>query len=248
MTAFRGVVRFRTCRVFAVNRSSRGRLSMHDLDYLIAKLDRATADRRLLDHDFYKAWAQGELTLDDLAHYSSQYWRQVEAFPGYLETVAGRLDSDEARDIVLENLSDERGQDHPGLWLDFAEAVGCDRREVTRSTVESETERCVKDFRSVARGASPGYALGMLYGYESQTPGVAETKVVGLNEHYGIDGPGVHYFSLHGVLDVAHSREMAKAISFVSDDDGTEAADGARRGAEAIWGLLDGVERVRQEA
>ncbi len=221
---------------------------MHDLDVLISKLDRATADHRLLDHDFYKAWAHGELTLGDLAHYSTQYWRQVDAFPGYLETIAGRLESTDAREIVLENLSDEVGQDHPGLWLEFAEAVGAGREEVIGSPIERETARCVADFERVARERSPAFALGMLYGYESQTPAVAETKVVGLNEHYGIDGPAVHYFSLHGVLDVEHSREMAKAISLVSEDDGAEAAEGAHKGAQAIWGLLDGVERVRRQA
>jgi pyrroloquinoline-quinone synthase len=220
---------------------------MHDLEMLVTKLDRATADRRLLDHDFYKAWAKGELTLGDLAHYSTQYWRQVRAFPGYLETVADRIGTGEARDILLENLSDEVDQDHPGLWLEFAEAVGADRERVVGATIEPETADCVDGFRTASEESSPAFALGMLYGYESQTPGVAETKVVGLDEHYGIDGPGVQYFRLHGILDIEHSREMARAIALVSEDDGTDSLDGARRGAEAIWGLLDGVERVRRE-
>jgi pyrroloquinoline-quinone synthase len=218
---------------------------MHDLDMLMTRLDNATTDRRLLDHSFYKAWAAGELTLEDLAHYSTQYWRQVEAFPGYLRTIAGRVGSREARDILLANLSDEVDQDHPGLWLDFAGTVGADRAEVTGSPVEAETARCVAEFEDAARQASPSFALGMLYGYESQTPAVAETKVVGLREHYDVDGPGVEYFRLHGVLDVQHSREMARAISLVSEDDFVEAEAGAERGAEVIWTLLDGVERVR---
>ena len=54
---------------------------------LITALDEATADKRLLEHPFYQAWAAGTLTQDDLAFYSTQYWRQVEAFPGYLESL-----------------------------------------------------------------------------------------------------------------------------------------------------------------
>ncbi|HWL66537.1 MAG TPA: iron-containing redox enzyme family protein [Actinomycetota bacterium] len=219
---------------------------MHDLDKLVLRLDNATADRRLLDHSFYKAWAAGDLTLEDLAHYSTQYWRQVEAFPGYLRTIADRVETPEARDILIANLKDEVGQDHPGLWLDFASSVGVKRDDVTEASVEPETTECVSEFGEVAREAPLPYALGMLYGYESQTPAVAETKVAGLREHYEIDGPGVEYFRLHGVLDVEHSREMATAISLVSRDDVAEAEAGAARGAGAIWTLLNGVERVRQ--
>jgi pyrroloquinoline-quinone synthase len=219
---------------------------MHDLDTIVSKLDRATAEHHLLDHDFYKAWAKGELTLDDLAHYSTQYWRQVEAFPGYLETLADRIGSGEAGDILRRNLADEVGQDHPGLWLDFAAALGVDRDDVVGSAIEPETAECVADFDAVVREAPPAYALGMLYGYESQTPAVAETKVTGLDEHYGIDGPGVQYFRLHGVLDVEHSKELARGIAVLDRDDGNEGIEGARRGAGAIWGLLDGVEKVRR--
>jgi pyrroloquinoline-quinone synthase len=219
---------------------------MENLDDLISRLDRATAGSRLLDHSFYKAWAAGELTLDDLAHYSTQYWRQVEAFPGYLKTMGDRVESPAARDILTSNLEDELGQDHPGLWLDFSATVGADRDAVPTSRVEPETARCVAEFEEAVQTASLPYALGMLYGFESQTPEVAETKVAGLREHYNIDGPGVEYFRLHGVLDVRHSREMAMAISLVDGDDLTEAEAGAAHGASSIWTLLDGVERVRK--
>jgi pyrroloquinoline-quinone synthase len=220
---------------------------MHDLDRLVSKLNNATAEHHLLDHEFYKAWAEGALTLDDLAQYSTQYWRQVEAFPGYLETLADRLGPNEAGDILRRNLADEVGQDHPGLWLDFAAALGADRDDVVGSAIEPETADCVAEFETVVREASPAYALGMLYGYESQTPAVAETKVTGLNDHYGIDGPATRYFRLHGVLDVEHSKELATAISLLDSDDGNDGVEGARRGAGAVWGLLDGVERVRGE-
>lgn len=214
---------------------------------LRARLDDATAANRLLEHPFYKAWAAGTLTRDDLAFYSTQYWRQVEAFPGYLETVATRVPDAGARRAIEANLADERDDDHPGLWLDFAAALGVDRDAVVSSTPEPETLACVQAFKNAVAAASPQFALGMLYGYESQTPAVAETKISGLREHYGIDGPGVAYFELHGELDVEHSTEMAEAIDTIASDDvGTlDAAAGAKAGAEAIWTLLDGVARAR---
>jgi pyrroloquinoline-quinone synthase len=212
------------------------------------RLDAATEARRLLDHPFYKAWAAGELTLEDLQHYSAQYFRQVEAFPSYLSNVADRLPACAAKTTVLENLSDEVDDDHLGLWLNFAAGVGAEAGEVRASAPEPETTGCVGSFTSGTAEMSVPFALGMLYGYESQTPGVAKTKVEGLRAHYGISGPALDYFELHGELDVEHSRELAEAIAEIASDEAAlaEAEAGARAGAEAVWQLLDGVARVRQ--
>ena len=214
---------------------------------LVRTLDGATRDKRLLEHPFYKAWAAGTLTRDDLAFYSTQYWRQVESFPGYLESVVDRLDEGSVRDSIADNLADERDDDHPGLWVRFAESLGRDRSTLDRTPVEPETAACVKSFSNGTQTESVPFALGMLYAYESQTPEVAETKVTGLRDHYGVTGSAVEYFELHGELDVEHSRELAGAIAEVAttDDEKAEAIAGARAGAEAIYGLLDGVARVR---
>jgi pyrroloquinoline-quinone synthase len=214
---------------------------------LKARLDEAIAGKPLLEHPFYQAWAAGTLTRDDLSFYASQYWRQVEAFPNYLGTIADRLPDGSVKETVEANLADERDGDHPGLWLDFAAAVGSSREVTTTAAIEPETVECVGSFARAAAEASPAFAMGMLYGYESQTPAVAQTKITGLRDFYGIEGPGVTYFELHGELDVEHSSEMAAAIGEVAVDDASkaEAEAGARAGAEAIWKLLDGVARAR---
>jgi pyrroloquinoline-quinone synthase len=210
------------------------------------RLADATSDRRTLDHPFYKAWAAGALTTEDLREYSKQYWRQVEAFPGYLQNVGSRLVSDRARSIVASNLSDEILGDHQGLWLDFANALGASETEVRSSNANERTDTCVRAFETATSKADAAFALGMLWGYESQTPEVAQTKVEGLRRFYGIDGEGVTYFELHGELDVAHADELMEAIRAEVDGDRVdEVAAGARAGAEAIWTLLDGVCEAR---
>jgi pyrroloquinoline-quinone synthase len=211
---------------------------------IVARLDAAASRYPLLDHTFYRAWASGTLTLDDLAFYSAQYWRQVQAFPGHLESLAQRVHG-EAKSILLKNLADERDGDHPGLWVRFAEELGVSADDLRASTIELETTACVQAFADAAKNASAPFALGMLYGYESQTPAVATTKVTGLREHYGIDGPAIEYFKLHGELDVEHSSDLARAVDEV---DLEEAEAGAEAGARAIWGLLDGVARARDIA
>ena len=216
-------------------------------DGLVRRLDEATADKRLLEHPFYQAWAAGTLTQEDLAFYSTQYWRQVESFPGYLDALVGRIEPGTARTSIEENLADERDDDHPGLWVRFAEALGTDRATLDSTPAEPETKACVADFENATKGASVPFALGMLYAYESHTPEVAETKVTGLRDYYGIVGDAAEYFQLHGELDVEHSRELAAAIAEVAtnDEDRAEAEAGAKAGAAAIYGLLDGVARVR---
>lgn len=214
---------------------------------IAARLDEVVSRRKLLEHPFYEAWAAGTLTTEDLNFYSRQYWRQVESFPRYLECLSDRLPDGIAKETVLENLADERDDDHPGLWLRFAAALGSSAQEVYATAPEDETQTCVKTFELTCGEAPLPFALGMLYAYESQTPDVAKTKVAGLREHYGIDGDAVTYFELHGELDVEHSAGLIDAIAEVTEteEDLAQAEAGAATGAGAIWGLLDGVARVR---
>lgn len=211
------------------------------------RLDEVVATKKLLDHPFYEAWAAGTLTTEDLNFYSRQYWRQVESFPAYLDHLAERLPEGVARSTVLENLADERNDDHPGLWLRFAEALDAAPQEVYATAPEPETTRCVKTFQLACDDAPLPFALGMLYAYESQTPDVAQTKVEGLRDHYGVEGEPVEYFRLHGELDVEHAKGLAAALAEVTttEEDVRQAEAGAATGAGAIWGLLDGVARAR---
>lgn len=214
---------------------------------LIHDLDAAVATRPLLQHPFYRAWTAGTLARDDLGFYATQYWRQVEAFPTYLEALAERLGDPATRAIVEDNLSDEVEDDHAGLWIDFARALGVEEDDLRSAPQEPETAECIDGFRRGTSDAPVPFALGMLFGYESQTPAVARTKVQGLRDHYGIDGPATRYFELHGELDVQHSAELARALDSVASDAEArgQASAGAEAGARSVWRLLDGVARVR---
>ena len=171
----------------------------------------------------------------------------MESFPARLEDLTARLEGN-ARTVVADNLSDERDDDHPGLWLRFAAAVGADAVTVKDSSLEPETAECVESFRSGMNDRSPAFALGMLYAYESQTPEVAKTKVAGLRDNYGIDGDAVTYFELHGELDVEHTDGLVTALAEVATTPEAEqdAVDGAQAGAAAVWRILDGVSRARE--
>ena len=214
---------------------------------LTARLDEAISRHRLLDHPFYRAWVAGSLSHDDLAFYASQYWRQVQAFPGYLSALLPRVTESSTRRTLEANLADETDGDHAGLWVQFANALGVSRAELDDTPPEPETRSCVAAFEEAAATAEPTFALGMLYGYESQTPEVAATKATGLRESYGLSGNSLAYFELHGQLDVEHSKDLADAIAVecTAQVDDQTPSSGAQTGASAIFGLLDGVARVR---
>src|ERR1700682_6374496 len=100
------------------------------------QLNARVAKYDLLCHPFYKAWAAGELTRDDLRAYAQDYYQHVGAFPSYLAAFALRLDDGDRRRAALANMRDEKGMGgasdeepvaHSELWLDFAEGMGSSR-------------------------------------------------------------------------------------------------------------------------
>src|SRR5947209_6371494 len=156
------------------------------------QLEASIARFDLLCHPFYKAWAAGELTRDDLREYARQYYHHVEAFPSYLAELALRLDEGELRRAVLANMGDEKGADggygkdsaahsepHSELWLDFAEGMGA-QRDMRWHQPMVEVRELMRHFHTVASEGTPEEALAAFYVYESQVPRIAKEKERGL--------------------------------------------------------------------
>jgi pyrroloquinoline-quinone synthase len=219
------------------------------LDARIAKYD-------LLCHPFYKAWAAGALTRDDLREYAQDYYHHVEAFPSYLAAFALRLEEGELRRAVLTNMCDERGVEggvgkdsvpHSELWLDFAEGMGSSRDLRWHNPVP-EVRQLTKYFQRVANEASPEEVLAAFYAYESQVPRVAQEKERGLREMYGADDKTCGYFSLHATADVYHSRVWRSQLEqrVAANPDSADATlDAAENAARMLWRALDGIEARR---
>jgi pyrroloquinoline-quinone synthase len=223
------------------------------LDARIGKYD-------LLCHPFYKAWAAGELTRDDLREYAQDYYHHVEAFPSYLAALGMRLEEGELRRAVLANMCDEKGVDgrpgrdsvpqvvpHSELWLDFAEGMGSSRNLEWHSPVP-EIRQLIRHFQQVASEGSPEDALAAFYAYESQVPRVATEKERGLREMYCADDKTCGYFALHATADVYHSRVWRKQLEkrIAAHPEAANAAlDAAENSARMLWKALDGIEARR---
>ncbi|HXM65726.1 MAG TPA: iron-containing redox enzyme family protein [Candidatus Acidoferrum sp.] len=221
------------------------------------QLEAAIAKYDLLCHPFYRAWAAGELTRDDLREYARQYYHHVEAFPCYLAELALRLDEGELRRAVLANMCDEKGTDgvsgrdsvpHSELWLDFAEGMGA-RRDMVLHLPVAEVRELIRHFHRVASEGTPDEALAAFYAYESQVPRVAKEKERGLREMYGAGDKTCGYFALHATADIYHSNvwrmQLEKRVA-----ENPEAARAvlaaAEQTAKLLWQALDGIDAGRK--
>jgi pyrroloquinoline-quinone synthase len=211
------------------------------------EIDEVVARRHLLRHPFYTAWTRGELSLEALRGYAGQYYRHVLAFPTYLSAVHSETPDLETRQYLLENLIDEeRGEEnHPELWLRFAEGIGCSRAAVRAAAPLPETAACDETFRAVA-ARGPAAGLAALYAYESMVPAVAAAKIDGLRRHYGIADPEtLRFFTVHLEVDERHA-EVARTLleRTVPADQRALAVRSAAEALDALWRLLDGVVRA----
>ena len=217
---------------------------MHRYDPL-DDLDALIQSRSILQHPFYVAWQQGDLTREQLATYARVYWPHVCAFPSYLESALRTTDDPVARATLQDNLDDERSnpRPHPELWLDFAESLGQSRQSVIDSEAHDAAERIVETFSRLAR-SSTAEGVGALYAYESQQPDVSSQKRDGLRGHYGIDSDrALAYFDIHAKADVVHSQGERDVLRRCLDSgvDPTTVLGATVDALGAYWGLLDGV-------
>jgi len=207
------------------------------------ELDRAIADtladRRLLDHSFYRRWEQGSVTMGELASYAAQY-RHFEAYlPGFLTRLVAGLPAGRARDLVAANLADEQGDPvpHVELFERFAAAVAAPAEEASPATAAllATYEELLSE--------SPLAALAGFVAYESQASDVARRKADGLRLHYGLDEEAVAFWQHHATVDVAHGEWSHRALA-----DSAQASSALapghlerdmRRAADAWWAFLD---------
>mgnify|MGYP001584675992 CR=1 FL=1 len=208
------------------------------------------AEKSLLKHPFYQAWTMGTLTREDLAHYAQQYYHQEARFPRFVSAVHSDCPELKTRQVLLDNLNHEESgpENHPELWLRFAESVGASRESVTGSLPAPATKACMKAFADLTRG---GWVAGVaaLYAYEAQQPGVAKTKIEGLKAKYGLDSKeALGFFQVHETVDVWHSESEKQILldqAAKNPDLKQDIKAAVAQACDALNGLLDGVCEAR---
>jgi len=207
--------------------------AMHRIE-LEALYDDVLCSRRLLAHPFYRRWEAGELAVEELAAYATEYRHFEAALPGVLEAIADGLAPGRPRSLVAANLADERGVPtaHLALFDRFAAAVGA-----APGPAGPAAAALVAEYRrAAASGAVAG--LAAVCAYEVQAPAIAVSKAAGLLAHYGLDGDATRFWDVHGEVDEAHGEWMLEALGAVATD-ASEVRVAAVAAAEAWWRFLD---------
>ena len=197
----------------------------------------------LLNHPFYKSWNDGKLTREIIKDYAEQYYQHVKAFPRYISATHSLCEDLEKRKILLENLQDEEknGADHPKLWRNFAISIGTKEEEIESVKEEKFTTELIANFFKNGR-SSYAEGLASLYTYERQIPEIAETKIRGLKNHYGVTSKeGLEFFEVHKAADVYHRAACEKLLDNLSKEDQLKAEKSALTTAKYLWNFLTGM-------
>ena len=211
----------------------------------LGRIDAAIAQNAMLSHPFYKMWNEGKLSTDILAEYAKQYYAHVAAFPTYVSAVHSHCADIPTRQMLLENLIEEEhgAENHPELWLRFAESVGAKREDVRSAELLTKTKESVATITKLAHSEDTMCGIAALYGYESQIPAVAKTKREGLREFYGIDDArAVQFFTVHETADIIHQNVEREVLATCTDETHQRAViEAAEESSRALWHFLDGI-------
>ena len=207
------------------------------------KLNKKLDQYHLLNHPFYKSWNEGKLTREIIKDYAEQYYQHVKAFPRYISATHSICEDIEKRKILLENLQDEENPnaDHPKLWKNFALAMGADANKIEDVKREWFTNDMIENFFHQAR-KSYAEGLASLYTYERQIPEIAETKIRGLKNFYGVTSKeGLEFFEAHKAADVIHRKECEKLLDALTEEEKIKAEKASMLTARYLWNFLSGM-------
>ena len=207
------------------------------------KLNQKLDQYHLLNHPFYKSWNEGKLTREIIKDYAEQYYQHVKAFPRYISATHSICEDIEKRKILLENLQDEENPnaDHPKLWKNFALAMGADKDKIEDVKREWFTNDMIENFFHQAR-KSYAEGLASLYTYERQIPEIAETKIRGLKNFYGVTSKeGLEFFEAHKAADVIHRKECEKLLDALTEEEKVKAEKASMLTARYLWNFLSGM-------
>ena len=184
-------------------------------------LDRAIADKRLLNHPFYQAWSMGTLSKEKLALYAEEYGAFISLLPMGWATVGD-----------TETVEEEK--EHMELWERFAEALNT---KVTRPKLAETKVLMQKGTDLFSKKIT---ALGALYAFEVQQPETAASKLDGLKKFYDLGPKAEKYFEEH-THNQHESIKLEKMISSLAPADQNEAVHAAGIMSGLLWDALTGI-------
>lgn len=209
---------------------------------LFTEIKHVIAQKHMLNHPFYQVWSQGQLTKDELADYLAQYFYIEGAFPRFMSGLHARTLDPEMRQKMLDNLvHEEMGlNNHVAQLLHLAkEGFGLTKEEIMEKGPNEKTQALIKTFEEATQSADIEEGLAAMIVYKQQVSDVAETKLQGLKDYYGVtDVKSLQFYETHAeenrdyhqMLDQAYDESMKTRVLAKIENI-----------RDAFWSFLDGV-------
>jgi len=195
----------------------------------IAALKEEALAHPAVHHPFLRRLAAGELrdTTSALRDYAFQYRFYGREFPSYLEGVIGSLKSDRHRRVVLQNLSEEKGDPtsdsldempHTRLFDIFCQAIGVDEAYLASHepciTVTVWRDLFLQKCQSRQEGVALA-AIGMAT--EMVVPAMYGHILSAIREHTSLSAREGYFFELHASCDEAHAAALLEITTELAD-------------------------------
>ena len=119
--------------------------------------------------------------------------------------------------------------------------MGSDGKKIENIKKEKFTTELIDNFFKNGR-SSYAEGLASLYTYERQIPEIAETKIRGLKNHYGVASKqDLEFFEVHKTADVYHREACEKLLDDLSLEEQKKAEVSALSTAKYLWNFLSGI-------
>lgn len=209
---------------------------------LFDSIEKTIGEKHMLNHPFYKTWSQGDLTKEELADYLAQYFYLEAAFPRFMSGLHARTLDENMRQKMLENLiHEEHGpNNHVAQLLELAEnAFGMTKERIMEIGPNEKTKEIIAAFEEATQSEDIQEGLAAMIVYKQQVSDVAETKLEGLKQYYGVtDEKTLEFYTTHAEVN----RDYHKMLDEIVEESAVEKVLAKTRTIrDAFWGFLDGV-------
>jgi pyrroloquinoline quinone (PQQ) biosynthesis protein C len=180
-----------------------------------------TSDLSMMNHPFVRAVADGTATRDQLIEFGVGMYRLVLDAQRWTAAGYSQVDDQSVRARMLNSMYEEETgllsgtASHADLVADFVAALGVSHDEtVARSRTLRPHFQAFCDFQEFLGRCRPFWlyrGVTSLAG-EAQFTDLCKLMVDALPRHYGIDGDGVRFWSVHIPIDEEHTSTAVTVV------------------------------------
>ena len=211
-----------------------------------AELKAIVDARHCIHHPLVEAWASGALPKDVLGRWAQEHYHFTKDLWAFLAATYANCPEADARETIMENLSEEEDprDPHVNILLGFARACGVAPEEI-KASKPLPTTWGLKDWLTRISTRQPWIesAAGMHIGMESQMPAMAAAIIPALRDKYGLSEAEIRFFTLHHEADQEHGGRIYELVAkYAATPDVQQAVRQAvREGTQKRWLYYDGV-------